>query len=50
LIGGRVGPRIGLDDMERRKFLILMGLKLEMGSSYIAVLPPEIPCPFNVNK
>jgi hypothetical protein len=27
-IGGWVGPRAGLDDMEKRKFLTLPGLKL----------------------
>jgi hypothetical protein len=27
-IGGWVGPRTGLDDMEKRKFLILLGLEL----------------------
>jgi hypothetical protein len=27
-IGGWVDPRAGLDDMEKRKFLILPGLKL----------------------
>jgi hypothetical protein len=26
-IGGRVGPRAGLDDVEKRKFLTLPGLK-----------------------
>jgi hypothetical protein len=27
-IGGWVGPRVGLDDVEKRKFLILLGLEL----------------------
>jgi hypothetical protein len=29
LIGGWVGPRSGLDDMEKRKFLTLPGLELQ---------------------
>jgi hypothetical protein len=28
-IGGWVGPRAGVDDMEKRKFLTLLGLKLQ---------------------
>jgi hypothetical protein len=28
-IGGRVGPSAGLDDVEKRKFLILLGLELQ---------------------
>jgi hypothetical protein len=30
LIGGRVGPREGLDDVEGRKFLTLPGLELRL--------------------
>jgi hypothetical protein len=29
-IGGWVGPRAGLDDMEKRKFLTLLGLELRL--------------------
>jgi hypothetical protein len=33
-IGGWVGPRAGLDDVEKRKFLTLPGLELRLLSLY----------------
>jgi hypothetical protein len=34
-IGGWVGPRAGLDDMEKKKLLTLLGLKLQpLGHQY----------------
>jgi hypothetical protein len=41
-IGGWVGPRAGFDDMEKRKFLALPGLKFQLTKEQFLILLHQV--------
>jgi hypothetical protein len=48
-IGGWVGPRAGLDAVEKREILLLSGIQPRPSSPYPVTIPPEISRPLTTH-